>query len=98
MKPGGLLAAATAVALGACDGGPADLALRRSAIIGGQPDAADAAVVAVAVCHGTCLTGGAVSQARLHEYCTGVLVAPRVVLTACHCLAPLASVDGSNRC
>lgn len=59
--------------------GTAPIGVARSAIRGGQPDHGDAAVVAVVTTSGL--------------RCTGTLIAPRVVLTAAHCLegsAPLA--------
>src|ERR1700733_10408468 len=66
---------ALAVALGACSSGsPAETTAQvATAIVGGQDDTGDSGVVAL-------LRGGAL-------VCTGVLIAPHVVLTAAHCVA-----------
>lgn len=72
----GLLALALA-AVG-CAGRPAGI--ERAAIVGGSDDAGDGAVVALVDRRTSC------EQSSVHIVCTGTLIAPRVVLTAAHCL------------
>lgn len=83
-RPARLLArtilALAALAPAACapDPGPAPAAAARP-IVGGTPDAGDPAVVAI----GTRRVG---CDERLEARCSGALVAPRLVLTAAHCV------------
>jgi len=68
--------AISAAALVACAAGESERDERAAqAVIGGQPDTADTAVVSIVT----------TPDAALPELCTGVLVAPRVVVTAGHC-------------
>jgi len=73
------LGAALALALGAgCRVEPA--AVARAGVVGGDPDPGDPAVVALVARRARC------EEPDLALLCTGTLVAPRVVLTAAHCL------------
>lgn len=67
---------ALALAAGAC----APLESDRRAIVGGELDTGDPAVVALIDRRTRC------AQQDLTPLCTGTLIAPRVVLTAAHCL------------
>jgi len=67
------------VALASCGLPPA---VSTSAIVGGTPTTGDAAVVGLAMRRAGC-------EQRPSLVCTGTVVAPRVVLTAAHCLADL---------
>lgn len=81
------LACALAAALAcACDGDVEVVARSTAAIVGGDADAADVAVVAVVRCDGECARDAAPAVSLA---CTGALVAPTLVLTARHCVAPV---------
>jgi trypsin len=70
---------AVALALGAgCRVEPVDAS--RAAVVGGDPDPGDPAVVALVARRTRC------EEQDLALLCTGTLVAPRVALTAAHCL------------
>ncbi|WP_233582635.1 trypsin-like serine protease [Corallococcus sp. CA053C] len=68
-------------AAGACGGPPAPAA-RRQAVVGGVPEPASPAVGAILPVAPTC---GEPAEAS-PILCTGTLIAPRVVLTAAHCV------------
>jgi V8-like Glu-specific endopeptidase len=74
----GLLATAAA---SACSG-PAELSVERQAVVGGALDPDSPAVVAIVPVVPTC--GEPAGAAPV--ICTGTLIAPRVVLTAAHCV------------
>jgi secreted trypsin-like serine protease len=68
-----------------CSSNAGDVGASSSNIVGGQTDTGDAAVVAIAI-EGTGLA-----------MCTGTLIAPKIVLTAGHCLIPAIWVrEGTN--
>lgn len=72
---------------GAPEGLESDSGQAREAIVGGALDSGDAAVVAVVARRARCAGGAALT-------CSGVLVSPRVVLTAGHCLRGAGTYGG----
>ncbi len=82
LKSASFLAVSTlaAIATASCQRGSEPLGQSESAVIGGAEDSGDLAVVAVFV-------GG---------LCTGTLVAPRIVLTAAHCVADAIESGNTN--
>ncbi len=66
------------------------------AIAGGDADATDTAVVAVVQCSGACDLGGGAPRASL--ICSGTLIAPTLVLTARHCVAPVVGDETGVAC
>ena len=71
----------------------------REAIVGGDADALDSAVLVVARCNGPCVGGdGGPSASGANAYCTGTLIAPTLVLTARHCVADVIDGDAGVDC
>jgi hypothetical protein len=74
-----LLVTACLLASGGCSA-PEEVGVAGFAIMGGAPDSADTSVVGI-------------YDLKLNSICTGSLIAPNVVLTARHCIAPVLNAD-----
>lgn len=93
------LAASSACVVGESPEEAQPMRATREAIVGGDADALDAAVLAVARCNGPCVGGdGGPSASGAIAYCTGTLIAPTLVLTARHCVADVIDDEAGVDC